>query len=228
MIVYGKQIFLYLLEKHPELIEEVYLSKEIDKKIFSKVAKLNKEIKRLDNKKAQAMAKGGNHQGFLLRIKEYDFVDFKDIKEKDFVLVLAGLTDVGNIGAIIRTAYSLGVDAVVITMVNSINLSAVARTSSGAVFDMPVCIFRDIGTVINELKQSSFKIYAADMDGSDVRDVDFIGKRVLVLGSEGEGLPNRVLKSCDKKIKINMQREFDSLNVSVACAILCDRMRDGK
>ena len=228
MIVYGKQIFLYLLEKHPDLIEEVYLSKEIDKKLFSKISSLKVDIKRVDNKKAQAMAKGGNYQGFLVKVKEFEFSSFKDIKSGEFVLVLAGLTDVGNIGAIIRSAYSLGVTGIVISMINNINLSAVARTSSGAMFDMPIALVKDIGSVLNELKQSSFEIYCADMDGEDVRDCEFALKKALVLGSEGEGLPNRVLKSCDKKIKIKMQREFDSLNVSVACAILCDRMRDGK
>jgi len=228
MIVYGKQIFLYLLEKHPDLIEEIYLAKEIDKKLFSKISSLKVDIKRVDTKKAQAMSRGGNHQSFLLKVKDFEYSLFGDIKEGDFVLVLAGLTDVGNIGAIIRSAYSLGVTGVVISMVNSINLAAVARTSSGALFDMPVALVKDIGGVINELKQASFTVYCADMSGKDVRDVSFSSKKALVLGSEGQGLTNKILKSCDNKIKIQMQREFDSLNVSVACAILCDRMRDGK
>ena len=134
----------------------------------------------------------------------------------------------GNIGAIIRSAYSLGVSGVVVSMIKSLNISAFARTSSGAIFDMPIALVKDIGTVINELKQASFTIYCANMDGKDVRDVEFNGKKALILGSEGEGLPKKVLKNCDKKIKVKMQKEFDSLNVSVACAILCDRMRDGK
>lgn len=62
MIIYGKQIVLYVLEKHPQLIEEIFLSKEIDKKLFTRFAKLDKKIHKLDNQKAQALAKGGNHQ----------------------------------------------------------------------------------------------------------------------------------------------------------------------
>lgn len=65
MIIYGKQIVLYVLENHPKLVEEVFLSKEIDNKLFSKFLKLGKKIHRLDNQKAQALAKGGNHQGFF-------------------------------------------------------------------------------------------------------------------------------------------------------------------
>ncbi len=228
MIVYGKQIFLYLLERHPDFIEEVYFSKEIDKKLFVKVVALGCEIKRVDSKKAQAMARGGNHQGFLLKVKPYEFANLKDIKKEDFILILWNVTDVGNIGAIVRTAYSLGVGGLVISGVGSINLEAVARTSAGAIFDMPVAMQKDILSFLNELKQSSFTIYGADMSGEDIRDIEVSSKKALIMGSEGEGLSAKILKSCDKKVKIKMQREFDSLNVSVASAILCDRMRDGK
>ncbi len=228
MIVYGKQIFLYLLEKHPDMIEEVYLSKEIDKKLFHKVSALDFEIKRVDKMKAQAMARGGNHQGFLLKVKEYEFASLKDIKKEDFILILWNITDVGNIGAIVRTAYSLGVGGIVISGIGSINLEAVARTSAGALFDMPIVLQKDVLSFLNELKQLGFTTYGADMSGEDIRDIKVSSKKALVLGSEGEGLSLKVLKSCDKKVKIEMQREFDSLNVSVASAILCDRMKDGK
>lgn len=225
MIIYGKQIFLYMLNKYPHMIEEIYLAKEIDKKLFSRLVKLNVDIKKPDNKKAQALARGGNHQGFLLKVKDYEFTSFSEIKDGDFVLVLAGVTDVGNIGAIIRSAYALGVSGIVISMVNQISAEGIMRSSSGAMLDMPVSLSKDIVTVINELKQSSFSVYGAHMSGEDVRDLKFEGKKALILGSEGMGLTNRVLNMCDKKIKIKMQREFDSLNVSVASALLCDRMR---
>jgi len=224
MIVYGKQIFFYIAEKHPDLIEEIYLAKEVDKKLFSKVNKLNKKIIKLDTMKAQSLARGGNHQGFLLKIKYIEYADIKDLKKEDFLLVLVGLTDVGNIGAIIRSAYALGVKGVVISG-TKINLEGIVRSSVGALLDMPVALFSDTPTLVNELKQLGFKTYAADMDGEDVRDVNFAEKKVLFLGSEGAGLPNRIIKSCDTKIKIAMDNEFDSLNVSAAAAILCDRMR---
>lgn len=225
MTLYGKQIFFYLIKNHPELIEEIYLAKEIDKKLFSQIAKLDKKIIKLDVKKAQALAHGGNHQGFLLKIKDITFADFKDLKKDNFLLVLVGVTDVGNIGAIIRSAYALGVDGVIVSGLESINLEGVIRTSSGAALDMPIALFKDSATLINELKQSEFKTYVAHMSGDDVRSLSFGPKKVLLLGSEGEGVPNRILKMCDKKIKVVMENRFDSLNVSAAAAILCDRMR---
>ena len=225
MIIYGKQIFLYILEKYPSLVEEVYLAKEVDKKLFSKITGLGKPVVRLDTKKAQAMARGGNHQGMFLKISEIGFVSFHDVKKGAFVVVLQGITDVGNIGAIIRSAYALGADAIIVSGVKTVPMEALVRTSSGAIFDMPVVLFHDTATLINELKQAGFTTYAATMDGEDVRNMTFPEKKALVMGSEGEGLPARIVQKCDRKIAIKMEREFDSLNVSVATAILCDRMR---
>ena len=207
------------------MIEEVYLSKELDKKLFSKITRLGKPIVRLDAKKAQAMAKGGNHQGMFLKIADIEFTPFQSLKKDDFVVVLHGITDVGNIGAIIRSAYALGVDAIIVSGLKSLPLEALVRTSSGAIFEMPIALFHDSATLINELKQAGFTTYAATMDGEDVRQMTFEGKKALVMGSEGDGLPAKIVGKCDKKVAICMQRAFDSLNVSVATAILCDRMR---
>ena len=225
MILYGKQIFFYVVKNYPELIEEVYLAKEVDRKVFSTITKLNKKVIKLDAKKAQAMARGGNHQGFLMKISFIEFAEVKDFKSEDFLLVLVGITDVGNIGAIVRSAYALGVDGVIVSGVSSLAFEGVVRTSSGAALSMPIALFKDTATLVNELKQVGFKTYAADMSGEDVKGVSFGSKKALFLGSEGEGISNKILKICDKKIKIVMEREFDSLNVSAAAAILCDRMR---
>ena len=226
MIVYGKQIFLYILERHPELIRRVFLSKKIEPKLLQKIKKLHLPIERVDNKKAQALSKGGNHQGFLLEIKEYTFSAFEDIKQEAFLVVLYGVTDVGNIGSIIRTAYALGVDGVVLSGVKSLQMSGVIRRSSGAALDLPIALKSNIFELIKELQDCDTTIYCAHMDGEDVRAVKFSHKRAIVLGSEGEGLGVKVLHRCNKSVKIEMQRDFDSLNVAAAAAIFIDRMRD--
>ena len=226
MVIYGKQVFLYTLKRHPSLIEEIYLAKEVDKKLFNDITKLNKKIIRVDAKKAQALARGGNHQGFLLRIKEFDFVPINALKKSDFLLVLVGITDVGNIGAIVRSAYALGVDGIVASGINKINLEAVIRTSSGAALDMPISLYKDTKSLLNELSQVGFKSYVADIRGEDIAKIKaFAPKRVLLLGSEGEGVPKGIINRCDNIVKIPMERDFDSLNVSAAAAIFCDRMR---
>eukprot|EP00767_Chilomastix_cuspidata_P008098 gnl/Chilomastix_cuspidata/9137.p1 GENE.gnl/Chilomastix_cuspidata/9137~~gnl/Chilomastix_cuspidata/9137.p1 ORF type:complete len:221 (+),score=9.02 gnl/Chilomastix_cuspidata/9137:49-663(+) len=196
-------------------------SKELEPKLFKKFASLDKKIIKLDNKKAQAMAKGGNHQGFFLKLKEFETTNLKAIKDSTFIVILDGLTDVGNIGAICRTAYSLGVDAIIASNVKQLNYEGIARTSSGALFDIQFCQIPNILDVINELKQNNFTLMGASMDGENLKEFKNQNeKTALLLGSEGFGLSNKVIKKLDKKISIEMANNFDSLNVSVAGGIL--------
>jgi len=224
MIIYGKQPVLYLVEKRRDLIKRLFLAKRVDGKTFKKFVGL--KVENLDSKKAQAYAKGGNHQGFLAEIDEVALKSYRDIITKsDFILILHSITDVGNIGSIIRTAYSLGVDGVIISGINELKVDGIIRTSAGALFSLDIAHYKNIYDIINELKQLEFKIYGATLSGGDVRDEKFPKKRALILGSESDGIPNRVLKSLDKEITVKMERDFDSLNVGVASAILIDRMR---
>ncbi len=227
MIIYGKRLLLYILEKYPKRLQKVYLAKRCEQKLFNKIKSVAEEVLLVDNKKAQALSRGGNHQGFIAEIEDLEFAAFSEVKKSDFLLVLYGITDVGNLGAIVRSAYALGVDAIIVSGVKSINLEAMIRTSSGAIFEMPIVLYSDTLSLINELKQMDFTIFGADMDGEDVRDISFGNKTVLIMGSEGEGIPHKLKSRLDKKISIKMKREFDSLNVSAATAILCDRIVNG-
>ncbi|WP_419770858.1 MAG: 23S rRNA (guanosine(2251)-2'-O)-methyltransferase RlmB [Candidatus Marinarcus sp.] len=223
MIIYGKQVVLYILENHPNLVEEVLFSKEIDKKLFSKFLKLGKKIIKLDNMKAQSLAHGGNHQGFFLRLKEFEYNTIDELKKLNFVVVLDGLTDVGNIGAITRSAYSLGIDGVIASGVKTLNNTGVIRTSSGAMLDLPFALYPSSIDLANELKQCGFTLIGATMDGTDLKKYGTITKNdkvALFLGSEGEGLSGKIRKKLDLKVSIGMSNEFDSLNVSVAAGIL--------
>jgi len=224
MIVYGKQICNILMARHPELIERFILAKALDKKTFAKLKQLGKPIEKVDAKKAQALARGGNHQGWLCDIKPYRYADLADLKEADFLVVLAGLTDVGNIGAIIRSAYALGADGVIVSGIKQLQSEAVVRTSAGAMFDLPVAIVPNLLDLLHELKQKGFTLYGAGMDGEAIEAVQPDQKRVLVLGSEGEGVPKRAMEKMDRVVTVKMARPFDSLNVSAAAAILIYRM----
>ncbi|WP_103604185.1 23S rRNA (guanosine(2251)-2'-O)-methyltransferase RlmB [Campylobacter concisus] len=225
MIIYGKQLFLHILNKRPQILEEIYLSKECDKKLFSKICGTGKKIIRVDNQKAQSLARGGNHQGFLANVSEFEFSDIAELKKLNFIAILYGISDVGNIGAIARSAYALGCEGLVI-VAKSINMQGVLRSSSGAAYEIPIAIFEDGLSLLNELKQFGFKIYATASDGKNVKEMRFAGKRALVMGSEGEGIPQKALAKCDECIGIKLKEGWDSLNVSAAFAIICDRMID--
>ncbi len=224
MIVYGKQICRFLMERHPELIDRFLLAKELDRKEFSAVSRIGRPIDRIDAKKAQALARGGNHQGWLCDVKPYRYADVSQLKEGNFLVVLAGLTDVGNIGAIIRTAYALGADGVIAAGIRQLQSEAVVRTSAGAMFDLPVAVVPNLLDLLNELKMAGFTLYGAGMEGEPVDDIEVAPRRVLVLGSEGSGIPKRALEKMDRVVTIEMARPFDSLNVSAAAAILIYRM----
>ena len=225
MIIYGKQLFLHILNKRPQILEEIYLSKECDKKLFYKICGTGKKIIRVDNQKAQSLARGGNHQGFLANVSEFEFSDIAELKKLNFITILYGISDVGNIGAIARSAYALGCEGLVI-VAKSINMQGVLRSSSGAAYEIPIAIFEDGLSLLNELKQFGFKIYATASNGKNVKEMKFAGKRALVMGSEGEGIPQKALAKCDECIGIKLKDGWDSLNVSAAFAIICDRIID--
>ena len=225
MIIYGKQLFLHILNKRPQILEEIYLSKECDKKLFSKICGTGKKIIRVDNQKAQSMAHSGNHQGFLASVSEFEFSDFSELKKLNFIAVLYGISDVGNIGAIARSAYALGCEGLVI-VTKSVNMQGVLRSSSGAAYEIPIAIFEDGLSLLNELKQCGFRLYATASNGKNIKEMKFAGKRALVMGSEGEGIPQKALAKCDECVGIKLKDGWDSLNVSAAFAIICDRMID--
>jgi len=223
MIIYGKQASLYALREHSDLIETIYVSKlSILPKDLLK--KYGSKIKTIENKWAQKLSKGGNHQGILVEITPPQEPSIESLKNSNFLLILDGLTDIGNIGAIIRSAYALGVDGVFVTGIRQINLSGVIRASSGAALSMPPIVHNNILDLINELKQVGFKFYGADLDGEPLQEASFEEKRVLVLGSEDRGISKRAKEKLDNIYKIKMHREFDSLNVSAAAAIFLHRM----
>lgn len=223
MIIYGKQVCLYALKHHETRIKTVYLAKKglLPQPLFDQY---KPKIKFLENKWAQSMSKGGNHQGILLEIAEFEESKLNEVKKDDFITVLDGLTDVGNIGAIVRSAYALGTDAVIATGVKQLNYAAITRTSSGALLDMPFMVTHNIADVLNELHQVGFVSYGASMEGSPVEETLFAPRRVLVLGSEGEGLSKKAKTRISETVSITMKRSFDSLNVSAAAAILIHRM----
>jgi 23S rRNA (guanosine2251-2'-O)-methyltransferase len=227
MLIYGKQLFLHVLERYPKRILSVYLAKECDKKLFSKIAGLNVKIERADEKRAQALAKGGNHQGFLAEIEPILKVSLSRLKNENFLVMLCGVTDMGNIGAIIRSAYAFGAGGIIVCGLKELKLENLVRTSSAAAFELPICAAQNTADAINELKLSGFSVYGADMNGESAKDTVFDKKIVLLLGSEGEGLPRRILEKCDKKVCIKMANKFDSLNVSAAAAVLFDRIYNG-
>lgn len=214
-----------MIDKHQSKIKTLFVSKELDKKEYSRLMRMDFELKRIPDNAAQSMSKSGNHQGFLAEVDPLELHDLKNLHTAEFVVVLAGITDMGNMGAIIRSAYALGIDAIIISGIKQFSAENIVRSSSGAAYDMPIVHVHNLYDVMNELKLDGFTLYGASVHGKDIRDVKCDKKKALIMGSEGFGIPSRAIKKLDVEVSIEMANNFDSLNVSVAGAILMDRMR---
>ena len=216
MIVYGKRVVEYIIQKHGNIVKELLIAKKLDKKELNELKQF--KINFIDNKTAQKISRNSNHQGYFAKI-EFEPTEWEINGNK--ILVLDNVTDMGNIGAIIRTSYALGIDLLIITGIKELKWPQVIRTSAGAALDMKILVFHNILELINILKTKGYLIIGADMGGECRIEAQ---KIALIMGNEGEGLKKKVKEKLDKILSIDMKNGFDSLNVSVAAGILIDRI----
>ena len=142
--------------------------------------------------------------------------------ETPLFLMLDGITDIRNIGALARTAYCCGVHAIVIPEkgVGALNEDAIT-TSAGALENMAVCRVKSLHNAIDEMHLNGIKVFASEMTADEnVFDINFIEPCAIILGSEDKGIQPSLYKVCDNRFKIPMQKEFESLNVSVAAGMI--------
>lgn len=141
--------------------------------------------------------------------------------EEALVLILDGVTDPNNFGAIMRSADQFGVNTVLVPRDNSAHESpAAAKASAGAMSYLPVVVVANLSRAIGMLKDAGFWVYGADMEGTPLWEAKLLGRVALVMGSEGRGLRRLTAESCDGIISIPMQGHIDSLNVSVAAGVI--------
>ena len=166
-----------------------------------------------------------NHQGVVATISPIKFLNINDLsdmveKKKDsaLILILDQLSDVRNFGAIVRTAECTGVDCIIIQSSGSAPVNGdTIKTSSGAVFNVPICKVSHIKDAIFLLKQFDIKIFGANERAEkNIYQADFKSSQAIIMGSEGKGLSNSVINLCDELIKIPLLGKIESLNVSVA------------
>ena len=212
-----------------ENIEEAYILDGLkDDKLMSLLSKKKIKINKCNRAKLDKIVNNSFHQGVILKVKEYMTCDLNKIlednedNENSLLLILDGVVDPHNLGAILRTSESIGVNGVIIPKNNSAPLNAtVAKTSTGAIELIPIAKVVNLTNTITKLKQAGYWIVGAEAKESvDYRSVDYKGKIALVLGSEGYGISRLVLENCDYRVRLPMLGKITSLNVSVATGIL--------
>jgi 23S rRNA (guanosine2251-2'-O)-methyltransferase len=232
MYVSGRNPVMELL-KSDKQVDKLYVLKGDLKgsinKIMGKAKDMGIVIQQVDKNKLDSMADGNAHQGVVALVTGFEYSEVKDMvqlaktrKESPFLLVLDGIEDTHNLGAIIRTAECAGVHGVVIpkrraAMVNQ----TVYKSSAGAVEHMMVAQVGNISQTIDDLKKEGLWIYGADMDGeNEYFRTELKGAIALVIGNEGKGLSRLVKEKCDVLVKIPMTGKVGSLNASNAASIL--------
>ena len=163
--------------------------------------------------------------------KKYAGLD--DVASSDLIVVLDGVEDPHNLGAIIRTAHAAGAGGIVIPERRAAGVTdVVAKAAAGALEHLPVTRVTNINRTLEELKESGHWIYGLDERGTEMYDrVEYSTPTVIVLGGEGKGLHEQVRKHCDVLVRIPMEGHIPSLNVSVAAGIVlfeCKRQRARK
>lgn len=213
MYVYGKNVAKDIKTK----IEKAYVVKNFkDKDILSKI---NAPIVYVDKQKLDSMV-DGLHQGIVLKIKDYDFYDIQDLTD-DVIVILDHLEDPHNLGAIIRTCEASGIKDIVIPKDRSVSInSTVMKTSAGCLDRVKIASVTNLVNTINYLKEKGYWVIGTDMIGTDYKDLDYKGKIVIIIGNEGKGMSRLVKESCDFVASIPMYGEVNSLNASVAAAII--------
>ena len=191
-------------------------------------------VQEVDRAHLDAMAPG--HQGLIAVVSAYAYKTVDDMLalakergEEPFLVILDGVTDPHNLGAIIRSAECAGAHGVIIPERRAVGLTpAAVKASAGAVEYLPVAREVNLTRTIERLKKEGIWIYGTAMNGEDYRKVDYSGAKALVIGSEGEGMSRLVSESCDKVVTLPMKGKIESLNASVAAGILLYAMMDAK
>ena len=172
------------------------------------------------------------HQGLIAFASAYEYATVEDILEEaknrgeaPFILILDGITDPHNLGAIIRTAECCGAHGVIVPQHRSVGLTpAAVKASAGAVEYVKVARVTNLNRTIEDLQKQNIWVYALTMDGTDIGEVDFSGGVALVTGAEGDGVSQLTQTKCDMAVSIPMKGHLDSLNASVAAAIVMYRV----
>ena len=230
--VEGRNAVLELLESNKD-INKIYVAKGEKHGSINKIIAMAKNKKIVivekDRRQLNEMAQTNNHQGVIAIVPPFEYCEIEDILDEakkvnqdPFVLILDGIEDPHNLGAIIRTAETAGVHGVIIPKRRAAAVnSTVSKVSAGAAEYMKVARVNNITDAIQKLKEAGLWICGTDMETNTYYyNQDLTGPLGIVIGSEGNGMGNKVKNNCDFIVKIPMLGKITSLNASVSAGIV--------
>lgn len=213
-------------------INKIYVSDGETDYSLSQIIKTAKEmgiyVQRTDRRKLDYMTSGGAHQGIVAMCSPIEFCTPEDILnvakergEKPFIIILDGITDSHNAGAIIRSAYCAGAHGVIIAKRRSAAINeGIYKTSAGSVEYIKIAQVANLAQTMQQLQKQGLFAVCCDMKGENYYDIDYDMPLIIVAGAEGEGISKVIKDKCDFSAKIPMKGNLDSLNTSVAAGIV--------
>lgn len=219
-ILSGTEIDTILLKKD--------MQSEVADDLLAAIRHYHVTVKRVPVERINRLTRK-NHQGVVAFVSQISYTNLGTLVQtlfeegkNPFVVLLDGITDVRNFGAIARTCECAGVDCVVIPKHGSVTVNSDAvKTSAGALLTLPVCKESNIEATIEYLRNSGFHIVAATERGDkEYTEADYLMPTCLVMGAEDRGIPAGHLALCDERVRIPQRGTVSSLNVSVAAGVL--------
>lgn len=225
MYVYGKNVIREAILNERRIFEVFVDEKSTDRNFIKFLEDNNVEYEFKNKGELNNLTNNGIHQGFVAKIAQYQYLTLQNVIKKGTrqrFLILDEIEDPHNLGAIIRTAEATKLDGIIVSKKHQAPLNAtVAKVSSGAIEHVKVVLVSNINQAIRTLKENN--IWIIGTDGSAETDYTAIDKDLsiaIVLGNEGEGIRHLVKQNCDILVKIPMYGKVNSLNVSVAAALM--------
>lgn len=222
MLVFGKNVALEYLNSDKKIYKSFIQNNFNDYDLINKIKRKNIKVQTL-NKFDMDKKVSGLHQGIILDVEDYKYADIYDIinDEDSLIIMLDHIEDPHNFGAIIRSCEAAGVDGIIIPTDRSVEVNpTVIKTSVGTTEKMKIARVTNLNSTIKLLKDKGYWIFGTDMDGTDYTKLDYKGKTCIICGNEGSGMSKLVRENCDFIASIPMQGEVNSLNASVATAII--------
>jgi 23S rRNA (guanosine2251-2'-O)-methyltransferase len=226
-IIYGSRPVVEALKSGRREVFEIFDAVG-DQKVTKTAGSRGIKPKRVSRQRVDELSRGGVHQGVAARVEPYPYSGLAEIlaSPEPLVLVLDGVTDPRNLGAVLRTADGAGAGGVVIPRDRAAGVTAAAvKASAGGSEHVRVARETNLKRAIEKMKEAGLWVYAAEAAGTPYTQLDLAGPVGLVLGSEGRGVRRLVREACDGTVSIPMLGNVGSLNVSVAAAVLLYEVR---
>lgn len=222
MYISGKNVIKEYIRNN-EKIDSITMYHDFDDiEIIDYINRNNTPVKTANKFELDKMTKS-NHQGIVARVADYEYADIKDFikNENATIVILDHLEDPHNFGAIIRTCEAAGIDGIIIPKDRSCEVTeTVIKVSVGTTSQMKIAQVTNINNTLDMLKKQGYWIVGMDMDGENYTEIDYSGKIALIVGSEGFGMKRLTKESCDFIASIPMKGTVNSLNASVAAAVI--------